>query len=91
MGIMDCCYHAVPVVRLLRKVLPLDWPLGGYGVLVLPPMSARAARVGEWFGLLRSLGDSSHAGHMEESSNRSFALAFLRFEHNLINGQSFQL
>ena len=55
MGIMDCCYHAVPVVRLLGKVLPLDWPLGGYGVLVLPPMSARAARVGEWFGLLRSL------------------------------------
>lgn len=52
LGIMDCCYHAVPVIRLLRKVYHyVDWPLGGYGVLVLPPMSARAARVGECFGL----------------------------------------
>src|SRR5947209_4310313 len=55
LGITDCCYHAVHVVRLLRKVSPLDWPPGGYGVLVLPPMSARAARVGECFGLLHSL------------------------------------
>lgn len=45
-------------------------------MLVLPPMSARTARVGECFGLFAVSGDSSHAGHMEESSNRSFAFAF---------------
>lgn len=73
---------------LLRKVLPLERPLGGY--VLLPPMSARAARVGECFRLLQSLVTQATLGIWRNQVTEVLPWLFLRFEHNLINGHSFQ-